>query len=111
MPFFLIYRPAEVLYFGFFLCISSCRHGIDSNSGEILQLIITKNDFPKLIMGTDGLKKKFEMEISLSVKVDHFPMVALIKVQHSNIVNHVVTDNIMLNLNMQNTKPGTLYII
>ena len=35
-------------------------------------------------------------------------MVALIKVQHSNIVNWVVTDNIMLNLNMQNAKPGTL---
>ena len=51
------------------------------------------------------------MEISLSVKDDHFPMVALIKVQRSNIVNWVVTDNIMLNLNMQNTKPGTLYII
>ena len=27
-------------------------------------------------MGTDGLKKNFEMEISLSVKDDHFPMVA-----------------------------------
>ena len=51
------------------------------------------------------------MEISLSVKDDHFPMVALIKVQCSNIVNWVVTDNTMLNLNMQNTKPGTLYII
>lgn len=38
-------------------------------------------------------------------------MVALTKVQCSNIVNWVVTDNIMLNLNTQNTKPGTLYII
>ena len=35
-------------------------------------------------------------------------MVALIKVQCSHIVNWVVTDNIMLNLNRQNAKPGTL---
>lgn len=46
-PFFLIYRPAEVLYFGLFLCISSCRHCIDSDSGEILQFIIIRNDFHK----------------------------------------------------------------
>lgn len=51
------------------------------------------------------------MEISLSVKDGHFPMVALIKAQCSNIVNWVVIDSIMLNINMQNTKPGTLYII
>ena len=53
--------------------------------------------------GNRWLKKNFEKEISLSVKDDQFPMVALIKVQRSNIV----TDNIMLYLNMQNTKPGT----
>ena len=35
-------------------------------------------------------------------------MVALIKVQCSDIVNWVVTDNIVLNLNRQNAKPGTL---
>ena len=38
-------------------------------------------------------------------------MVALIKVQCSDIVKWVVTDNIVLNLNMQNVKPGTLYNI
>ena len=32
-------------------------------------------------------EKNFEMEISLSVKDDHFPMAALIKAQCSNIVN------------------------
>ena len=35
-------------------------------------------------------------------------MVALIKVQCSDIVNWVVTDNIVLILNRQNAKPGTL---
>ena len=72
VPFLLIFRPAEVLYFGLFLCISSCRHCIDSDSGEILQLIIIRNDFHKLIMGTDGLKKNLKWKFHFQSKMTIF---------------------------------------